>query len=239
VTRLILLVLVVALWIIVLAPSAWRRRSERQGVGSIDHFHHQLELLEHAGPKLVTPAYRLHTAMPGGSGVQTPAAPRQDGSRPKLVLLRPTDDEGAADLDGGDGCLYERVGVLGPPPEPEHDTEARAELAAYRRQQARLRCTFLLRCLVGVVITTGVLGAVPTLRLAWIFTGLSVFPALALIGLMAYARELEVQRRAQRAARRNHSQSADDQWAPSAATAGYPGAWDQEEDPWEATAIAR
>ena len=61
----ILLVLVVLLWVAVLAPSAWRRFGERQGVGSIDHFHHQLQLLEHAGPKTVAPAYRLHTAVPG------------------------------------------------------------------------------------------------------------------------------------------------------------------------------
>ena len=63
----ILLVLVVILWLLVLAPSLYRRFSERDSVGSIDHFHHQLNLLEHAGPKLVIPAYRLHSAVPGGS----------------------------------------------------------------------------------------------------------------------------------------------------------------------------
>ncbi len=80
VTILILLVLVVFLWVAVLAPSAWRRFGERQGVGSIDHFHHQLQLLEHAGPKTVAPAYRLHTAMPGG-GADRAAAPSVDSSR--------------------------------------------------------------------------------------------------------------------------------------------------------------
>src|SRR5580692_5723330 len=101
VTIVILLVLVVLLWVAVLAPSAWRRFGERQGVGSIDHFHHQLQLLEHAGPKTVAPAYRLHTAMPGTGPVAPPAA-GADTSRPKLVLLRATDDAAAADVDGDD-----------------------------------------------------------------------------------------------------------------------------------------
>jgi hypothetical protein len=239
VTIVILLVLVVALWIIVLAPSAWRRRSERRGVGSIDHFHHQLELLEHAGPKLVTPAYRLHTAVPGGRGAEL-AAPVDDVSRPKLVLLRPTDDEEAADLDGGDGCLYERVGVLQAPEPPTIAMETQAELAGYRRQQARTRCTMLLRCLVGIVVSTAILGVVPSLRLAWIFTGVSALAALALMGMIGYARELEAQKRAQRASsRRMQSPVPDIEYAPSASSAGYPGAWDDDYDERESAAAAR
>jgi hypothetical protein len=54
---------------------------ERGGVVSIDHFHHQLELLEHAGPKIVTPAYRLRSA-----GSEAPVGVAS--ARPKLVLLR-------------------------------------------------------------------------------------------------------------------------------------------------------
>ena len=93
----ILLVFVVLLWVAVLAPSAWRRFGERQGVGSIDHFHHQLQLLEHAGPKTVAPAYRLHTALPGGRSPDAAPVLDVDSSRPKLVLLRPTDDAATAD----------------------------------------------------------------------------------------------------------------------------------------------
>ena len=111
----ILLVFVVLLWVAVLAPSAWRRFGERQGVGSIDHFHHQLQLLEHAGPKTVAPAYRLHTAMPGGLSSGATSDLGVDSSRPKLVLLRPTEDAAAADVDGDDGSHYERVGVLDRP----------------------------------------------------------------------------------------------------------------------------
>ena len=90
----ILLVFVVLLWVAVLAPSAWRRFGERQGVGSIDHFHHQLQLLEHAGPKTVAPAYRLHTAVPGGR--------RRPWMRPIPSGSRLVETEaGAAATDGG------------------------------------------------------------------------------------------------------------------------------------------
>ena len=110
----ILLVLVVVLWLLVLAPSLYRRFSERDSVGSIDHFHHQLNLLEHARPKLVSPAYRLHSAAPAGAS--NSGRPRRSPPvyRGKLVLLRPVDDEEHADIDDVGGAHYERVGVLDP-----------------------------------------------------------------------------------------------------------------------------
>ena len=222
----ILLVLVGLLWVAVLAPSAWRRFKERQGVGSIDHFHHQLQLLEHAGPKTVAPAYRLHTALPGQPG--SDAASTVDSSRPKLVLLRPTDNADAADVDDGDGGHYERIGVLDPP-EPACLPEATADLSVYRRQQARHRCTTLQRCLWGVAVSTGLIGLFPRMHLAWVFTALSGLAALALVGLIAYAKEVEAEqhRRRAHAVRRSPDVLAvggrDDP-----AVAGYPGAWDDE-----------
>jgi hypothetical protein len=227
----ILLVLVVVLWIAVLAPSAWRRQSERRGAGSIDHFHHQLELLEHAGPKLVNPAYRLHTAVPGGGSFET-SPPGIDTSRPKLVLLRPTDDEGMADVDDGEGCHYERVGTLSAPEPPERCTAPRAELAAYRRQQARMRCTLLLRGLVATVVVTAIIGAVPGLRLAWIFTGFTGLAALGLTALIGYAREVEATRRHRTMAPPTPSWAEDDLVFidDELASSGYPGAWDDVDD---------
>ena len=218
----ILLVLVVLLWVGVLAPSAWRRFREREGVGSIDSFHHQLQLLEHASPKTVAPAYRLHTAVPGSTGLSD--GQTADPSRPKLVLVRPTDDRAAADIDGTDGAHYERVGVLDRP-EPVCLPDTSADLAVYRRQVARRRCTVLLRCLVGVSISTGLIGMFPGMHLAWVFTALSGLAALGLVGLIGYARELEAQQRMRqgRVAREVHSDSPLDQ-----ATAGYPGAWDDD-----------
>ena len=223
VTIVILLVLVVLLWLAVLAPSAWRRFGERQGVGSIDHFHQQLQLLEHAGPKTVAPAYRLHTATPGQRSTEAAADVAVDSSRPKLVLLRPTEDAAAADVDGGDGLHYERVGVLDRP-EPVCLPELHVALPSLRREQARRRCTMLLRCLGAVAISTGLIGLFPGLHLAWVVTGLSGLAALGLVGLMAYAKELEAEQVLRRS---RHEVAADTVTpAPVPASAGYPGAWD-------------
>ncbi|MGO9855723.1 MAG: hypothetical protein ACLPYY_11845 [Acidimicrobiales bacterium] len=213
----ILLVFVVLLWAAVLAPSVWRRFSERSAVGSIDHFHHQLQLLEHAAPKTVAPAYRLHTAFPGAVA---PAAPPVDSSRPKLVLLRPTGDATAADVDDEEGCHYERVGVLDRP-EPVCLPEVGAELPAFRRERARRRCTTLLRVLCGAAISTGLIGMLPGMHVAWVFTGLTGLAALGLVGLMAYAKELEAER-GRRQGRRDANPG-------DAAPAGYTGSWDDGE----------
>jgi hypothetical protein len=231
VTILILLVLVVLLWVAVLAPSAWRRYGERQGVGFIDHFHHQLQLLEHAGPKTVSPAYRLHTAVPGAATAENPGyAP--DASRPKLVLLRPTEDAGAADVEDEEGGHYERIGILDRP-DPVCVPDLAPDLPAFRREEARRRCTMLLRCLVGVVVSTGLIGLFPGFHLAWVFTGLAGVAALALVGLMAYAKEIEAERArrlSRGAARRVASDFGDESHfaGTDQAVAGYPGAWDDD-----------
>lgn len=221
----ILLVFVVLLWVAVLAPSVWRRFGERQGVGSIDHFHHQLRLLEHAGPKTVAPAYRLHTAVPGGRSPEDAPDQAVDSSRPKLVLLRPTDDAATADVDGDDGSHYKRVGVLDRP-EPVCLPDVGVALPTMRREQARRRCTTLLRCLGGVAVSTCLIGLFPGMHLAWVFTGLSGLAALGLVGLMAYAKELEAQQDRRRS-RREVLPSA--QRADETAMAGYPGAWDDDD----------
>jgi hypothetical protein len=234
VTIVILLVLVGLLWVAVLAPSAWRKFGERQGVGSVDHFHHQLQLLEHAGPKTVSPAYRLHTALPASAGAAAEApAPVGDCSRPKLVLLRPTDDAAAADVEDQEGLHYERVGVLDRP-EPPCPPEFGGDLRALRRDEARRRFTLLLRCLGAVAVSTLIIGLFPGMHLAWVFTALSGLPALALVGLMAYAKEVEAQQRTHHHARRpvaSHRDGASEEQGEDAfdrATAGYPGAWDNE-----------
>jgi hypothetical protein len=250
VTILILLVLVVLLWVAVLAPSVWRRYGERRGVGSIDSFHHELQLLEHAGPKTVAPAYRLHTATPGGAVAEDPT-PSGDASRPKLVLLRPTADAEAADVDDAVGGHYERVGVLDRP-EPACVPEITSDLPAFRREEARHRCTVLLRCLCGVAVSTALIGLFPKLHFAWVLTGIAGVAALALVGLMAYAKEIEAEqehRRARRTAGRPES-GWEDEWreasmAPTwsggeldAAVAGYPGGWDDDVDDFEVPRVA-
>jgi hypothetical protein len=226
----ILLVFVAVLWVAVLAPSVLRRIRERGGVGSVDHFHHQLALLEHAGPKIVAPAYRLRA---GRSEANSSAVA---SSRPKLVLLRAVSDGQAADIHDVDGAHYARVGVLEPPEPPVSPAQTRAELAGYRRQQARQRCTLVLRLLAAAAVSTAILGVLPAFRLAWIFTGITGIAALALAGLFAYARELEGQRRPSPSRGGAHTAMAveDDLPAPvrvsRAAQSGFPGAWDEEDD---------
>jgi hypothetical protein len=225
----ILLVFVAVLWIVVLAPSVLRRIRERGGVVSVDHFHHQLELLEHAGPKLVTPAYRLRS---GQSGAGSSAVV---SSRPKLVLLRAVHDGQAADIDDVDGARYARVGVIEPPEPPVSPAQTHAELTGDRRHQARQRCTLVLRLLAATAVTTGILGVLPALRLAWIFTGITGIATLALAGLIAYARELEGQRQQSRTRAWDHRAMAVEDDRPDtvslsrAARSGLPGAWDEDE----------
>lgn len=231
----ILLGLVAVLWVVVLAPGVWRRFGERQGVGSIESFHHQLQLLEHAGPKTVAPAYRLHTALPGGAHGPE-AMPMPDSSRPKLVLLRPTADGAAADVDDDEGCHYERVGVLDRP-EPVCLPEVGAGLRVLRRDQARRRFSMLLRCLGGVAVSTFIIGLLPGMHLAWIFTALTGLPALALLGLMAYANEVKEERRRQWSWR--SGEVVDTVGYIDPATAGFPGAWDHDEPFEEPRAAAR
>jgi len=225
----ILLVLVAVLWLVVLAPSAWRRFSERRGVGSVDHFHHQLELLENAGPKLVTPAYRLHGMRSKVDGGVVPPPPAAASSGPTLVLLRAVNDGESADIHDVDGAHYERVGVIERPEPTVNPAQTKAGLAAHRRQQARRRCTLVLRILTVTAIGTGLLGMLPTLRLAWFFTAFTGIAALALVGLISHARELESQRRRLRSlARARYADEPDP--APGAAQAGLPGAWDEDDE---------
>ena len=144
------------------------------------------------------------------------------------MLLRPTDDAAAADVDDSDGCHYERIGVLDPP-EPVCLPEVGADLREFRREQARHRCTMLLRCLGGVAISTALIGLFPGMHLAWVFTGLFGLAALGLLGLIAYAKELEAEQARRRtrldAGRGPHGGVG----APDPATAGYPGAWDDDD----------
>jgi len=224
----ILLVLVAVLWVVVLAPSVWRRFSERHGVGSVDHFHHQLALLEQAGPKMVTPAYRLRGMRSRIDGGDVPSPTMPASSRPTLVLLRAVGDGESADIADVDGAHYERVGVIERPEPPVSPAQTEAGLAAYRRQRGRRRCTLVLRLLTAAAISSGLLGMLPSLRLAWIFTAFTGIAALALVALIAHARELEGQRRHRTRAPVHYADERDPYIGP--AQAGLPGAWDDE---WE------
>ncbi len=219
-----LLILVAALWIIVLAPGLLRRRSERHSVGSIDHFHHQLHLLERTGPKLVSPAYRLQSVAPatgvpvGSSGL--PAVSSMPG-RPNLVLLKPVGDQAAADpdevVDDAEGGHYLRVGPPEAPPVSQPSTINLADPERYRRQQQAKRRRDILLLTLGTTVVTGLLGLVPSLHQLWIATIIAATGLLAYVGLLVYAANVAPPRPAPQPIR-------------TAARAGYPGAWDEEDE---------
>ena len=134
-----------------------------------------------------------------------------------------------ADIDDGDGAHYARVGVIERPEPPINPAQTEAGLAAYRRHQARQRCTLVLRILTAVAICTGILGVFSSFRLAWIVTALTGIAALALVALIAYAREFEGQRHS-RPRRRYPPNPASRDTPIGPAQAGHPGAWDDEGD---------
>ena len=259
-----LLILVAALWGIVLLPTLLKRRTQRRQVGSIDHFHHQLHLLEQAGPKIVAPAYRLETAQSqGGMAVGASGYPAISSSsaRPNLVLLRPVAPGQAGEdevIDDATGDHYQRVGtpsragLAASATEPASRAEDRrrelpthGDAEAARRREARLRRRNFLALLVGTMVFTGLLGLVPSLHGLWVVTVMSVVGLAGYVTLaaMAMRNDLAVpsvgalrgvgrsRRVAAHAAPFGMGAEIEDAGRRSRAVAGYPGAWDELDQP--------
>jgi hypothetical protein len=89
----------------------------------------------------------------------------------------------------------------------------------------------MLRCLCGVAVSTAIIGLWPGMHLAWIFTVLTGLAALGLVALMAYANELQAQQRRSGSRRKGPFGDAGGHVDP--ATAGYPGAWDDDEQDFD------
>lgn len=261
-----LLILVAALWGVVLLPTLLKRRSERRQVGSIDHFHHQLHLLERAGPKIVPPAYRLETAeSQSGLAVGASGYPAISSmpERPNLVLLRPVAPGEAADdevVDDATGDHYQRVG---PPTLVGRDDGARADRVLLeverrrapagdadeiRRRETRRRRRNFVALLLGTTVFTGLLGLVPSLHLLWVVTIMSLVGLAAYVTLAAMALRNDVDMARVLSSARTPSRRAPAHAAQSVsrgeveaeqrwrAEAGYPGAWDELVDPADAGA---
>ena len=249
----ILLVLIAVLWVVVLAPSVVRRFTEsaRESAPSTTSTT-SCELLQHAGPKSVNaglpPAIRRGPGRSGRPGYRHVL----ESSRPRLVVVRrrggwPVDRSApismVAHYEQGRGDR----GARDPPVSPSQTD--RPELAAYRRQQARQRCTLVLRLLLRPPPSrTGILGftavAPPGLGLHrdhW-----PDCPPSALVGLIAYARDVEGQRRQSGArvqdstvvGRRSSAGPGRSSYDEDAFRRGYrggpsrafPGAWDEDQD---------
>ncbi len=258
-----LILILVALWLVLLAPAFVKKHLENRSTVSIDSFHRSLHLLERTGPKLVAPAYRLETAhattgvAPGQSGL--PAVSSMPG-RPNLVLLQPVGDDPAATddvvVDDAAGRHYLRVppqlvaapdpslsglssaGLSSAGPSAVGPSGAPPTLAArsgeYRTEQARRRRRDILLALGGTVVLTAPLGAVHGLHLLWVVTILAGIALAAYVGLAAYAQALDGTHRA--SAPNVPYRYTDDVDRRSAAVHGFPGAWDDEPSPrWAAS----
>jgi len=76
--------LILALWVALLAPGVVKWLRHHRPSTSIASFHRQLRLLEHTGPKIVEPAYRLEGEDRRVTEWEEPAPPARV---PRLVLL--------------------------------------------------------------------------------------------------------------------------------------------------------
>lgn len=231
-----IVLILVALWIVVLAPALVKKLLDRRSAVSIDTFHKQLHLLERTGPKLVSPAYRLETARSSaGMAVGESGFPAVSSrpSRPNLVLLQPVRDGDAEPrpdelVDGSSGEHYRRV--LPPVPDDEPSRQlAEERVEELRRHQLQRRRRDLLLGLSSTLVITGLLGlAVP---MFWVLTGLAGVALGGYVGLAAYAQLLEADRRSR--SRRGMTVDPYRSWRAAAPPGvGEPDRWQTAEGPW-------
>ncbi len=187
----ILVIIIAVAWIAILAPNMMKRRTRLgDGISSISHFHHQLQVLEHSAPEpIVAPAYRLRAvgagpidaARPAGSGSEEAAAPvltvvgADRLPRPALAFLGRDGDEPVA---GPPPPLLVRPPRAGPP----------------TRHLVRRRRRDTLGVLIAVFVTTLMLGFLPGATAAWMACALSGVALAAYVALLVRLRRLAEER---------------------------------------------
>lgn len=232
------LAILALLWIIVLAPTAFRKFKERESTESIDTFHRELHLLERAGPRLMARAHGLssrdHRAVsPAATGL--PSVSSKPG-RPKLVLLPhpPSDDPGEA--EGASGVPVRANGRAGRPVDrgrtgsgPRRMQEGARRASAYKRRRD------LLVGLTGTFLVTAVAGSVHALRPLWVITFLCAVGLGGYVLLVQQARRLRAERRAEDRLRAQMAAAYDPGRAAQRASAAAPYAQCSEADllAWE------
>lgn len=222
--------ILVIVWLAVLGPMAVRYFRDGGSRDSVESFHEQMHLLERAGPKLVAPAHTLEGADPNGP------------SQAELAS--------GTNRSGGDGVreMGSHAGLFlleAPGTSAWVATRART----HRRRQGQRRRRDLVLVAMATVVLTGGLGAVSGLHLLWVVTAVSALLIAGCAVLGAYAQMLVTDRRAStptpdaRAAvpppspwsvgpvaeaRRGRSEEAGS--AGWTARAGFPGAWDDDNE---------
>lgn len=207
----VLLVILALLWIAVLAPGMFKRYTERRGSESIDHFQHELHLLERSGPKLNSPINSLRVVE---SSINEEVIRRnglQKGNvqrRTNLVLLKPVSDsisnntsQVLSDLvEDENGTHFERVGKLAIA-EHVNSPAKRIDLELYRHKKVLKRRRDIFYVLVGSLVGSALLGSIGVLRAFWDISILSLVLLVAYIAIMAYAQSLELEQHSRYSAR--------------------------------------
>jgi len=162
----VVLLILAMVWAVVLGPSLLRRRAERKSTDSIGAFHRQLRILERTGPMIVDPAHRLGTEQPSMW-----QAPRYSASG--LLVVRP-------DSQPANGLPTWSHGSRRPDP--------------YFRPDACKRRRDILVSMLCVLVGTGLLGAIPTLRPLLYVTMVGAVFLASYVGLLVYLRNLAIER---------------------------------------------
>jgi len=209
----IVLILVAVLWIAVLIPSVISKIRERRSAGSILRFHQRLDLLEHTGPKLVEPAYRLTGTDSAARGHDPIVVASPPPVRPNLTLVPPPADDppysdAPAEAWAPPPVLEEVVmrareatdwagEVQDEGMEPvELSPRDRRELTAIkRRNAARRRRRDVFASLCALAALTGLLGLAHPLRGAWVASAVFLALLCAFVGLAVYGQRIEAERR--------------------------------------------
>jgi hypothetical protein len=211
----VLVIIIVAAWIVILAPKFLNRRSRTVGeIGSISHFHHQLAVLEHSAPQpIVAPAYRLRAvgsnvdsdggstypevaAVPVLSVVGAKELPRPAlaflGEAPELegVAARPSAPVAAHAAHAGPD---HRGHDLGPSVSPGRVYDS------LTRQKIRRRRRDALGVIAMVFLGTMMIGFVPGAAVVWVLTALSGVVMAAYVALL-----VNLRRRAEERERKLH-----------------------------------
>jgi hypothetical protein len=208
--------IILALWVALLAPGVVKWVRHHQRATSIASFHRQLRLLEHSGPNLIEPAYRL-----GGQDepVTERDAPRVPRAVPRLVLVHSSHKESTMGYDDRYEGRYEEqyeesyVEPLEPTPswddpwgraeehrEParrgrhtvrapyEYEDEEELEgFSVLSPDQARVRRTRIIAGLSLTIAGTFFIGLVAGLTPLWAVTVIALASLGGYLALMYYA----------------------------------------------------
>lgn len=194
-----ILVFLVVVWAAFLLPSVLRRYSRKASIGSVDTFHHALEVLDHTEPER-----RRHVERALGETPRSllppvvPPDPRPAAAPyPRLVVLRADGTPLPMPEPAAPATATGNVGAVDDRPSPGEGGPARAGLAADRARSriARKRRRDALLTLVAVTLGTGVLGLFGPLEFLWVVTFLGGLATVAFVALAVRAQMIEEERR--------------------------------------------